>query len=148
MIYPSNFEQKIGFTDIRRLLRGNCLSTLGSEMVDKISFSADVETVNEWLRQTREFRQLQEEDEDFPLQYFFDMRVSVARIRLENTHLEENELFDLYRSLMTINDIVKFLKERQRLATSLMQTMKERIQTSQSILRCSGLQKEYAPSLP
>ena len=113
MIYPSNFEQKIGFTDIRRLLRGNCLSTLGSEMVDKISFSADVETVNEWLRQTREFRQLQEEDEDFPLQYFFDMRVSVARIRLENTHLEENELFDLYRSLMTINDIVKFLRKTE-----------------------------------
>ena len=113
MIYPSNFEQKIGFTDIRRLLRGNCLSTLGSEMVDKISFSADVETVNEWLRQTREFRQLQEEDEDFPLQYFFDMRVSVARIRLENTHLEENELFDLYRSLITINDIVKFLRKTE-----------------------------------
>ena len=104
MVYPSNFETKIGFTDIRRLLRGNCLSTLGSEMVDDIAFSDNADTINEWMNQIREFRRLQEEDEDFPLQYFFDVRTSIARIRLENTHLEENELFDLRRSLETIHD--------------------------------------------
>ena len=109
MVYPSNFETKIGFTDIRRLLRGNCLSTLGSEMVDDIVFSDNADTINEWMNQIREFRRLQEEDEDFPLQYFFDVRTSIARIRLENTHLEENELFDLRRSLETIHDIVKFV---------------------------------------
>ena len=109
MVYPSNFETKIGFTDIRRLLRGNCLSTLGSEMVDDIAFSDNADTINEWMNQIREFRRLQEEDEDFPLQYFFDVRTSIARIRLENTHLEENELFDLRRSLETIHDIVKFV---------------------------------------
>ena len=109
MVYPGNFETKIGFTDIRRLLRGNCLSTLGSEMVDDIAFSDDANTINEWMNQIKEFRRLQEEDDDFPLQYFFDVRTSIARIRLENTHLEENELFDLRRSLETIHDIVKFL---------------------------------------
>ena len=109
MVYPGNFETKIGFTDIRRLLRGNCLSTLGSEMVDDIAFSDDADTINEWMNQIKEFRRLQEEDDDFPLQYFFDVRTSIARIRLENTHLEENELFDLRRSLETIHDIVKFL---------------------------------------
>ena len=113
MVYPSNFETKIGFTDIRRLLRGNCLSTLGSEMVDDIAFSDDADTINEWMNQIREFRRLQEEDEDFPLQYFFDVRTSIARIRLENTHLEENELFDLRRSLETIHDIVKFVNRSE-----------------------------------
>ena len=113
MIYPKNFENKIGFTEIRRLLRGECLSTLGSERVDLIAFSDDADEVNEWLMQVREFRRIQEEEDDFPLNYFFDVRASIARIRLENTHLEESELFDLRRSLETIFDIVKFLRTRK-----------------------------------
>ena len=111
MIYPKNFESKIGFTEIRRLLRGECLSTLGSGKVDEIGFSDDAAEVNEWLRQVQEFRAIQEADEDFPLSYFFDLRAPVARIRPENTHLEASELFDLRRSLETIHDIVKFLEK-------------------------------------
>ena len=37
------------------------------------------------------------------------MRASIKRIRIEGTHLEENEIFDLRRSLETISGIVKFL---------------------------------------
>ena len=109
MIYPSNFEQKIGFNDIRVMLKEYCLSALGREKVDRITFSTDVETINEWLEQVREFRRLQEEADDFPLQYFFDVRQSVARIRLDGTYLETNELFDLRRSLETIHLIVRYL---------------------------------------
>lgn len=107
MIYPDNFEQKIGFNEIRTMLRERCLSTLGKEQVEKMGFSDHAETVNEWLMQVREFRQLISEVEDFPLQYFYDVRESIVRIRIENTHLEENELFDLRRSLSTIESIVK-----------------------------------------
>ncbi len=110
MIYPNNFEQKIGFDEIRSLLRERCLSTLGKEKVDEIAFSTELNVVNEWLAQIREFRRLQEEADDFPMQYFFDVRDSSRRIRLENTHLEENEVWDLRRSLQTIADIVKYLE--------------------------------------
>ena len=110
MIYPNNFEQKIGFDEIRELLKGRCLSTLGKEKVDEMAFSTDAGVVNEWLAQVREFRRLQDEHDDFPMQYFFDVRESIKRIRLENTHLEENEVWDLRRSLQTIADIVKYLE--------------------------------------
>ena len=109
MIYPDNFENKIGFNEIRKMLRERCLSPLGKEQVDKMSFSSDAELVNEWLMQVREFRRLMEEVEDFPLQYFYDVRESILRIRVENTHLEEDELFDLRRSLATIAGMVKIL---------------------------------------
>ena len=49
MIYPDNFEQKIGFNEIRTMLRERCLSTLGKEQVEKMAFSDHAETVNEWL---------------------------------------------------------------------------------------------------
>ena len=110
MIYPKNFENKIGFHDIRALLKERCLSSLGKGKVDELAFSADAGMVNEWLHQVREFRKLQEEHDDFPMQYFFDMRESVARIRLAGTHLEEEEVWDLRRSLETIMHMVDFLQ--------------------------------------
>lgn len=113
MIYPKNFEQKIGFDEIRALLKKRCMSTLGKEMVDEMVFSADAKNVNEWLLQVKEFRRLREEADSFPLQYFFDVRESVARLRLEGTHMEESELFDLRRSMETICGIVKFLSENE-----------------------------------
>ena len=109
MIYPETFEQKIGFHEIRTMIRERCLSPLGKEQVDLITMSADAGIINEWLQQVREFRRIQEEVEEFPLSYFFDVRESVARIRLEGTHMEENELFDLKRSLETIHNIIRFL---------------------------------------
>ena len=110
VIYPNNFERKLGFDEIRRLLRERCLSTLGKEKVDEMAFSTDAVAINELLSQVREFRRLQEEKDDFPMQYFFDVREAVSRIRLENTHLEEDEVWDLRRSLETIMNIVRYLE--------------------------------------
>ena len=114
MIYPNNYEQKIGFDEIRRLLKGHCQSSLGQEKVDEISFRDDASTVNELLEQVREFRRLKQSTEKPEMNYFFDVRESVARIRMENTHLEENELWDLRRSLETIGKIVDFLNRGER----------------------------------
>jgi DNA mismatch repair protein MutS2 len=80
-------------------------------MVDELAFSSDADEVNEWLQQANEFRRLKETTDDFPMQYFFDMRESIARIRLTGTHLEENEVFDLRRSLETISNIVIYLNK-------------------------------------
>ena len=113
MIYPNNFETKIGFDDIRALLKSYCLSTLGKEMVDALSFSSDADIINEWLTQVREFRLMLEEHDDFPLIYFFDVRESVKRVKPEGTYMEENELFDLKRSLTTISQIVDFLNRNE-----------------------------------
>ena len=109
MIYPESFEQKIGFLEVRTMLRERCLSPLGKEQVDEITMSEDAEIINEWLQQVREFRRIQEDSDEFPLSNFFDVRESVARIRLEGTHLEEEELFDLKRSLETIHSIMRYL---------------------------------------
>ena len=113
MIYPNNFEHKLGFDEIRRLLKERCLSTLGKEKVDEMAFSTDIAEVNEWQEQLREFRRLQEEADDFPMQYFFDVRESITRIRMEGTHLEEDEVWDLRRSLDTINQIVRYLNRSE-----------------------------------
>ncbi len=115
MIYPNNYEFKIGFDTIRHLLKEHCVSTLGKEKVDELSFSDDATVVNEQMAQIREFRRLMQATEKPEMNYFFDVRESVAHIRMENTHLEEDELFDLRRSLETIGKIVDFLNRGEKL---------------------------------
>lgn len=109
MIYPNNFETKVGFDEIRTRLKAECLSTLGMSLVEEMAFSSDAECVSTWMAQISEMRRINEEEEDFPLDYFYDVRDHVKRVRLEGTWLEEQELFDLRRSLGTIERLVAFL---------------------------------------
>ncbi|RHJ83443.1 endonuclease MutS2 [Parabacteroides sp. AM08-6] len=110
MIYPSNFEQKTGFDKVRSYIAEKCLSPLGEERVANMSFSADYTTVIEHLEQTDEFVRILHGDVEFPASFFFDVRYSLKRIRPEGTWLDEKELFDLKRSLQTINDIIRFFR--------------------------------------
>ncbi|WP_106831256.1 endonuclease MutS2 [Parabacteroides pacaensis] len=113
MIYPQNFEQKTGFDKIRHLLSEKCLSTLGKERVNEMYFSKEYDTICEWLNQTDEFVRILHGDQEFPANYFFDVRHSLKRIRPEGTFLDEKEIFDLKRSLQTIQDIVRFFKKEE-----------------------------------
>lgn len=111
MIYPQNFEQKIGFDQIRQLVKGKCLSTLGMERVDEMAFSDDYREIDRRLEQVMEFISILQGEDDFPSQYFFDVRPSLKRIRVEGLYMDESELFDLRRSLETIRDVVRFLRQ-------------------------------------
>jgi DNA mismatch repair protein MutS2 len=109
MIYPQNFEQKIGFAQIRQILSEACLSQLGQEHVEGMSFTDKKNEIEESLDQTIEFIRILQEEDTFPNQFFFDVRSSLKKIRIEGLYLDESELFDLRRSLNTINRIVAFL---------------------------------------
>lgn len=146
MTYPDNFESKIGFTEIRHLLLEHCLSTLGKDMVREMQPSTNADVVNRHLREVSEFRRIQEEGDDFPLQFFFDMRQSISHLRLEGTHLDEAELFDLRRSLETISNIVSFLnrtrggseadeEENADFAYPTLQKLTSNIQTFPTLIR-------------
>ena len=141
MIYPNNYESKIGFDTIRHLLKEHCVSTLGKEKVDELSFSDDGTRVNEQMAQIREFRRLTQATEKPEMNYFFDVRESVTRIRMENTHLEEDELFDLRRSLETIGIVVTFLNknngddENPEYAYPALHRLAEDVQTFPAIIR-------------
>ncbi len=112
MIYPENFEHKIEFTQIRHQLQELCLSPLGQELVTEMKFTDKKNIIEESLDQTSEFIRILHEEEQFPDQFFYDVRPSLKRIRVEGTYLNEEELFNLQRSLDTINGIVKCLLKK------------------------------------
>lgn len=113
MIYPNNFEAKIGFDKIRELLVNKCLSSLGEEQVALLEFTSNFTVINDSLCQTDEFMHIIQEDVDFPVSYFIDVRPALTKIRIQGTWIEEHSLFDLRRSLQTIQDIVTFLHKEE-----------------------------------
>ncbi|MCL2649986.1 MAG: Smr/MutS family protein [Candidatus Azobacteroides sp.] len=113
MIYPENFEQKIGFDKIRELIVAKCLSSLGEEKTGDMSFSDNYERINTQLHQTGEFVRILQEEDSFPANHFFDVRDSLKKIRIEGTYLVERELFDIRRSLQTINEIIHFFQTKE-----------------------------------
>ncbi|SCD20552.1 recombination [Proteiniphilum saccharofermentans] len=110
MIYPDNFEQKIEFQKVRQLLLERCLSPLGKEKVEEMHFSASYDEIEPLLFQTEEFVRIREEEDSFPADHFYDMRPVLRRIRVEGAWIDQNALFELRRSLQTINGIVAFLR--------------------------------------
>ena len=108
MIYPQNFEEKIGFDNIRALLRGKCLSDLGRERVAGMSFATSLHVIENEIDMTVELMSIMSSEADFPVNHFYDMRQSLKKIRIEGTWMSEQEIFDLRRSLQTVADIASF----------------------------------------
>ena len=106
MIYPNNFEQRIGIDTIRQFVTEKCLSTLGEEKVAAMDFSTDYATIARWLEQTGEFLQILRNKEDFPVDFFLDVRDTLHRIGEDITAwLSEEEIAGLMNSLQTISNI-------------------------------------------
>ncbi len=108
MIYPSSFENKIGFDAVRRELERHCVSTLGVANVPRLRFSTQRDEVVRWLEQTNEFLSIVQTGREFPLSYYFDLRVVLKEVATPGTFLSAERLFDLQRLLVTVTQVVRF----------------------------------------
>jgi DNA mismatch repair protein MutS2 len=110
MIYPQNFESKIGFDTVRKEIAKRCISPLGETHCDTMRFSSSYEDVTLWLNQTNEFLSILQTKKEFPLNYFFDLRPALKTITAPGTYISAENLFNLQRSLNTIAEIIKFFE--------------------------------------
>ncbi len=109
MIYPNNFEQKIGIDAIRQFIIEKCLCPIGEEQVTAMNFSTDYATIAKWLEQTGEFAQILRNKEEFPTDFFLDVRDSLQRVEKDITvWFSEEEISALMNSLQTIINIAVF----------------------------------------
>lgn len=114
MIYPDNFEQKIGIDTVRQNITEKCLSPMGEEKVKEMSFSSDYPTVVRRLAQVIEFMPIIKEKEDFPTEHYNDLRPGLRRVEQDNAlWLSEQEILDLGDSLQTVSQIWQFLCRRK-----------------------------------
>ena len=97
MIYPNNFEQKIGFNEVRTLLKSKCLSTLGTGLVDDMAMSDDRQQQYELgssKRVSSDSCKLKPTISLYNISSIFAL--PYRDCVFEGTHLDEQELFDLF----------------------------------------------------
>ncbi|MBN2175996.1 MAG: Smr/MutS family protein [Bacteroidales bacterium] len=133
MLYPKNFEQKIEFDVIRKMISKNCLSEQGAGYAEKIRFVTDFEQLKKLLDQTEEFRQLLLDKPDFPSQDYFDLTPELHRIKIEGSYIELDKLFDLKSSLSTILDVVSYFSVAEASKIYNLKSIIDQIQVDPSI---------------
>lgn len=138
MIYPDNFEQKIGFDKIRNKIKERCLSPLGEEAAEQITFSTDYQNIVKMVEECNEFLSIIESEKDFPCDHFYDVRVALKRLKVVGTYIDTNELFDLRRSLSSIINIINFLRsgvDEERVQYPRLKSLTDNIVTFPDILK-------------
>ncbi|HYG38598.1 MAG TPA: endonuclease MutS2 [Cytophagales bacterium] len=110
MLYPNNFEEKIGFDKIKELLIKECSGILGVLYVNKVRFSSNHEQVGKWLAQTDEFRQIIQSNYLFPSSGFIDLTEEIAKASVQGTFLSEEEFFNVKIVLTTLLNTTKFFQ--------------------------------------
>lgn len=113
MIYPHDFEIKLGFDQIRSKVKSNCLSSLGQKGVDQIVFTSDLKTIEVKLGQTEEFCSILEKSDPFPTSDYNDPEEIMPLLKLSDSYLDEEQLQTLLKSLITAKSIIHFFKKRQ-----------------------------------
>lgn len=113
MIYPSNFEQKIGFDQIRNLIADACISDMGRHYVSRMKFTTRRYLLERWLRQSNEFSFIISSGESFPSQNYIDLREELQRLKTPGTFISQEALFDLTLSLNTLWEILEFFNHTE-----------------------------------
>ncbi len=112
MIYPNSFEEKIGFTALKELLKRYCISEMGRTKVDKISYHTDEKEIQKLLIETDEFLSVLRYEDPFPAQDFFDLTDVLKKIIIPGTFIEVEELAQLRSVIQNIIQIVVYFKIR------------------------------------
>jgi len=110
MVYPDNFEEKIGFQRLREWLTELCLSPLGSRKVEEMKFFASFDVIDALTGQTAEMRQICLMEPGFPSQDYYDVTPMFRNIAIPGTFPNVEDVFALKKSLETIRNILSFFR--------------------------------------
>jgi DNA mismatch repair protein MutS2 len=113
MLYPPNSVDKLGFTEIKELIKAHCLSIMGQQMVDRIQVMNNYDQVLKFLSQASEFKNILENDDALPIHHFFDIKSLANKARIEGAFLTEEEFFQVQASLSTVFAVIAYFNERE-----------------------------------
>jgi len=108
MIYPSDFENKIGFKVVRDRLNTLCISKMGKEFVEKMNICTDADEIKTYLRLIENFQMLMRDGVPFPVRDYNDLREEFKHLAIDGTVIDLESLFTLKPTLSVLFYILKF----------------------------------------
>ncbi|HTI57728.1 endonuclease MutS2 [Mucilaginibacter sp.] len=134
MLIPSNSVEKLGFTEIKELIKAHCLSVMGQQMVDKIQVMNNYDQILKFLSQANEFKNILENDEALPIHHFFDIKSLANKAKIEGAFLSEDEFYQVQASLSTVFAVIAYFNQREGLYPNL-EALFEHLPIEKSILK-------------
>lgn len=108
MIYPKDFEQKIGYGALKTRLLRLCRSEMGKSWVETDGFSSNFDEVRRRLQSTSEMKGLIERGIDLPLDGMYDVAPYLVEIRSEGSFMSADRLYQLCMLLRELAAIRSF----------------------------------------
>jgi DNA mismatch repair protein MutS2 len=134
MLYPKNSVDKLGFTEVKELIKAHCLSEMGQQMVDKIQVMSNFDLIYKFLNQANEFKNILVNDAALPIHHFFDIKTLANKARIEGVFLSEEEFYQVQASLQTVFAVIAYFSEREGLYPNL-EALFEHLPIEKAILK-------------
>ncbi len=113
MIYPSSFEQKIGFDRLREQVAALTTMPSARRRIEEEAFSTVAKEIERRLMLADEMRQLLMMEYDFPGGEYPDLMEVVGKLKVEGTFLDVEEVVMLGAALRTVGEVVRFIRNRE-----------------------------------
>lgn len=133
MIYPANFESKIGFDRIRALIAERCNTESARTKLDEHRFSSRREVVESRIAAADEMRTIIQMEHEFPNEEFCDLTALIAKVRVEGTFLDLEEAVLLARALRQVDSISRFIRSRERAVYPTLHQLTEQVVSLEAI---------------
>ena len=109
VIYPENFEAKIGFSTIREQIVALCTMQHARDLLASEGFTNVLRELERRHNLAEEMRQILLTEREAPTEEFYDIADIVEKAKVEGTFLEVTEVVQLGRALISAGDFVQFL---------------------------------------
>ena len=114
MIYPADFESKIGFDRIRRQTERLCVSERAREILRGTTFNPDFGVVETALSRCDEMRTILMMESDFPQDHFVDIHGVLRRVEVAGAYLLPEDLVLIRRALTGIGELIAFFRNKEQ----------------------------------
>lgn len=135
MIYPVNFEQKVGFDRLREQVAALCTMRAAQSRVTEERFSTLAGEIMRRQSLADEMRTLIDLERDFPDAEFVDTEAVVAKIRVEGTFLDVDEIVVLRHALAAVGAIVAFIRSRGETSYPYLRQRSEGVESLPDVVR-------------
>lgn len=128
MIYPSNFEQRVGFDRIREQIMELCSMASAREIVANEGFTRSRREIEERLQLADEMRLVISMEPGAEIGEQDDLRAIVEKVAVEGSYLSVEEAATLLRGLRSAAVIVRFILSRREGSYPRLRALTERVE--------------------
>ena len=97
------------------MVADRCTNSLAARMASEMAFTTDSRWLRRELQLVDEMMQIVQMETEFPQQDYIDLTPTLSHLRMGNTAISPEALFDLKLSLRTIADCYRFLTSEEHL---------------------------------